>query len=149
MPKNYAVAGSNATGTANKTLWNVIGSTAIRPRVYDLTVGCSATPADQAASFQVARTTAVGTAGSAVTPNPLDPGDPASVSTAGVTHSAEPTYAATPLYQVSMNQRATYRWVAATGGELVGSATASNGVAGKLLAATVSLVLDGVVHFNE
>lgn len=149
MSKRYAVTGSNASGSSNKTLINVIGSTAIRPIVYDLILGCSATPGDIAAKFQVARTTAVGTAGSSPTPLALDPGDPAAVSTAGTAHSAEPTYAATNFLVISMNQRATFRWVAAPGGELIGSSVASNGVGLQLVASGSALVFDGTVNWWE
>jgi hypothetical protein len=149
MAKRYSVTGSNASGSANKTLISVIGSTAIRPIVYDVVIGCSATPGDIAANFQVLRNTAQGTAGTNPTPLALDPGDPAAVSTAGITHSAEPTYAATAFLNISMNQRATFRWVAAPGGELIGSAVASNGVGLKLVASGSALIFDGMVHWFE
>ncbi|MBX9623792.1 MAG: hypothetical protein K2X82_08250 [Gemmataceae bacterium] len=147
--KRYNVSGSNATGTANKTLINLVGGSTVRPALYDLTLGCVATPGDQAIQFQVARTTAAGTAGSSPVPALLDPGDVAAITAAGITHSAEPTYASTPLLQVSMNQRGTYRWVAQPGGELIGSATSANGIGTKLLAATASLICDGTTHFME
>jgi hypothetical protein len=149
MAKKYSVAGTNNSQAAPATIINLIGSTAIRPRVFDILVGSAQTPADQAMQIQCGRTTAVGTAGSSPTPLPLDPADVASVSTAGTGHTAEPTYAATFLLQFGLNQRATFRWVAAPDSELVGSATASNGVGLKVSTSTATLVMNGTTLFFE
>jgi hypothetical protein len=151
MPcKTYAVVGSSEAGTSAKTAINVIGSTAIRPGICDVIVGISTTPADVVFSILLNRTTAVGTAGSAFTPAPLDPGDPACVSTAGITHSAEPTYTANiSLLSFPQNQRATFRWVAQPGREILGAASANNGVGLKLNAAGASITLAATVHFTE
>jgi hypothetical protein len=110
----YSVNGPAATGTANKTAVTVIGSTTARPSVFDVLLGSSTTAADNAIVAAVSRFTAAGTAGSSFTPLPLDPSDVASVATAGITHSAEPTYTANQnLLRIVFNQRATFRWVAA------------------------------------
>lgn len=146
----YSVSGPNASGAATKTLVTVIGSTTVRPRVFDLIIGTQASPADQAAEYALKRFTAVGTAGSSPTPLPLDPSDVASIATAGITHSAEPTYTAGgTLVDINLNQRATFRWVASPGMELVGPATASNGIGLQLVAATTALVAYGNVFFFE
>jgi hypothetical protein len=149
MPRGYSVSGPNATGTANKTLVTVVSTTAVRPRLFDLTIGNSQTPADQAAQYAVTRFTAAGTAGSAPTPNPLDPGDTAGVATAGITHSAEPTYAATTLLRINLNQRATFRWVASPGFELIAPATAANGLGMYLVSATATMASDGTIMYFE
>ena len=103
---------------------------ATRPRrasVYDLMFGSEATPADAAILWTVQRCSAAGTS-TAVTIAYLDPGDSASEYDAGENHTIEPTYTAnTILLNVPLNQRATFRWVAAPGGELVMPQTASNG----------------------
>lgn len=146
----YSVSGPNASGSSNKTLVTVIGATTVRPRVFDIILGSQATPADQAAEYSIKRFTAAGTAGSSPTPNPLDPSDVASVATAGITHSAEPTYTAgSTLLDINLNQRATFRWVASPGMELVGPATASNGLGLSLVASTAALVQYGNVFFFE
>jgi hypothetical protein len=149
--KKYTVNGLNASGTANKTAFNIIGSTAIRPLVSEITFGVRTNPnaTDQQVEFAVGNTTAAGTAGSSPTPKPVDPQDVAAVSTAGITHSAEPTYGATYFLDTDMNQRGLYRWVAEIGFELAGSATASNGVAGKLVAVTAAVVMSMVAHWKE
>jgi hypothetical protein len=146
---NYSVQGLNETGTANKTLINLIAATTVRPRLYDLIIGSAATPADQAANFLVGRTNAVGTAGASPTPAPLDPADPASLATAGITHSVEPTYSGVNLLDIPMNQRATFRWVASPGSELVAPATANNGIGLKLLTATATSIYYATELFNE
>lgn len=151
MSKTYAVNGPSASGTANKTAVNIIGSTAIRPMVVEFAVGVTTAPnsTDQQVEFAIGRTTATGTAASNPTPLALDNGDAAAVSTAGITHSAEPTYASTFFMDQGMNQRGMFRWVAQPGRELIGAATASNGVGLKLVAVTAALVITGTIHFTE
>lgn len=146
----YGVQGPNASGSANKTLITIIGGTTVRPRIFDLNVGSSGTPADYAAQFKVGRFTAVGTAGSNPTPEPVDPADVACLATAGITHSVEPTYTAgkSPL-GFSMNLRANFRWVAMPGFELVGPATANNGLGLQLVSAVAASIFDGSIFFAE
>lgn len=148
--KCYAVTGPSESGTADKTAVTIIGGSTVRPRIYDVTLGNSATPADQAALAFLARFTAVGTAASNPTPEPLDPNEAAALATAGITHSAEPTYTAgKTLLRIPFNQRATYRWVASPGSELVGPATANNGIGVKLSTATAAMILGASVLFME
>lgn len=103
---------------------------ATRPRrlfVHDIMFGSEATPADAAILWKVQRCSAAGTS-TGVTLAYLDPGDSASEYDAGENHTIEPTYTAdTHLLHVPLNQRATYRWVATPGMELVMPQTASNG----------------------
>ena len=153
MARSYSL---DTTGTvaASATLpfLNLISTAAIRPKVFDLIVGSSATPADNACKFQIQRCTSVGTPGSTPVPTPDDPADPACLTTAGLlTFTGGPTLTAgAMLLQWSQNQRATFRWVAAPGKELVMPATASNGLA--LMTPTVAgtaVVYDVHVAFEE
>lgn len=108
----------------------VVGATATarRGKVYDYTLGSEATPADAAILFVLQRFTAAGTT-TAVTPQPLDPADAASAAAGGQNATVEPTYTANQiLAKVALNQRATYRWVAAPGSELVYPATNASGI---------------------
>lgn len=150
MGRRYHGFGSAAVGT-NLTLVTLISAATIRPRLYDLLLGCAATPADQATKFTLIRCTAAGTAGSSFTPIALDPGDPASLATVGQgVFSVEPTYTANSnLLVVDVNQRATVRWVAAPGGELVAPATASNGIGVRSLAGTGSATHEAAMHWEE
>lgn len=129
MGRKYSGNGSAAVGT-NKTILTLISATTIRPRLTDLVIGCGATPADLATIFHLERFTAAGTEGSGFTPLALDPGDPAALADYGVgVFGAEPTYtAAAVLMTLSMNQRATFRWVPSPGHEFVAPASAANGI---------------------
>jgi hypothetical protein len=98
-----------------------------RLRVYDIMFGSEATPADAAILWTIRRCSAAGTS-TAVTPQNLDPASATTEYDAGENHTVEPTYTANAiLLNVPLNQRATFRWVAAPGGELVMPATANNG----------------------
>lgn len=149
--RGYSAFGSNATGTADKSALTVIATTAVRPTIFEIIVGNSAAPSDQAANLALARFTAAGTsAGSPPTPKPFDPADVAAIATCGHAHSVEPTYTAgESLLSISMNQRATFRWVAVPGYELKCPATASNGIGGKLETATTTSIYDFTIAWYE
>lgn len=148
--RGYSTNGSNASGSANKTLISVVASANVRPSIFDLNLGCSSTPADQAARYFLGRFTVAGTPGNNPTPIPLDPSDVAAVATTGNAHSVEPTYTAGQiLFQLSLNQRATFRHVCSPGYEFKSPAVASNGLGLYLSAATTALVADGQVFWFE
>jgi hypothetical protein len=150
--RGYMVNGPSATGTANKTAVSIVGATTTRIRIGEATVGLTTAPnsTDQQLEFGIGRwTTSAGTAGTAPTPNPVDPNDVASTATAGITHSAEPTYAATYFMDQAMNQRAMFRWVAIPGYEWVNPATATTGIGVKNIAITATSIILGTVLFYE
>ena len=149
--KTYSVQGLSASGTADKTAANIIGSTAIRALINALDIGFRTNPnsTDQQVQVQMGNTTAAGTAGSSPTPKPDDPQDVAAVATAGITHSAEPTYAATLFIDTDLNQRASKAFAREFGREWAGAASASNGVATKVKAVTAALVMSAVVGWRE
>ena len=143
MARRYGICG-NCASAASSTLpiANIVGTAAVRSKLYDFTIGSDATPGDQACKYTWQRSTTVGTwggaGGAAITPQAIDPGDPAAVTTSnqGIC-SVGPTLTASAfLLAVALNQRATYRWVAAPGSELVIPATANNGIALLPLVAT-------------
>ncbi len=122
---------TNATNTASSTapLWNLVGATTTRVRLYDLIIGSDATPADNASKFVLQRTTVDFGTPSAVTPVKLDPADPASLCLFSTPGGAAPTITAnSTLLQVAFNQRASMRWVAAPDSALVIPATAAAGI---------------------
>jgi hypothetical protein len=127
--RKYGFSGS-ITGTvtaAISTAVLVTATTAVRPYLLDLIISSAATPADNASEWQVVRSTAAGTT-TAVVPTAFDSGDPAATSICGKISSVTPTYSPTvSLLDIAHNQRATFRWVAAPGEEIVAPATASNG----------------------
>jgi len=103
------------------------GSGMRRVKLYDFIFGSASGPADNVFEFEINRSTTAAT-GTAVTPNPLDVADAAAVTLAKSNNTVQGTNTAgvIPL-STSLNQRATFRWVAAPGSELVIPATASNG----------------------
>lgn len=126
MPgRRYTGYGSD-TNTASTTQVELRSATTVRPKIYDIVVSSNATPADNSGEYVLRRTTTAGTAGSTFTPVAIDPGDPASLATFNVNHSAEPTYTAnSDLFHFATNQRATFRWVAPPEGEFVLPAAAN------------------------
>lgn len=130
MSECFATQGEAAAG-ALKTIINLFKSAATptsRPRIYDLIIGSDHAVGDQATKFVLQRSTGVGIEGSGYVPVNLDPGGPAGECDSGIAHSTEPTYtASTILLAFSMNQRATIRWYADEGREIMTAATQSNG----------------------
>lgn len=102
-------------------------STPRRGKVYDVLVGTNGTPADNYMEFDISRVTTSSTA-TLITPQPLDSADAASASVVSANSSTHGTIALQNLWYVGVNQRASYRWVAAPGSELVWPATSSNGL---------------------
>lgn len=150
MGRRYAVPFElAAVGTSYKTAGLVVGGTTIRPKIYDILFGLGGTPADNTLYWSLQRQTAAGTI-TAVTPRSLDPGNPAASSTAGSNATAEGTITAnSDLLTFALNQRATFRWVAPPGGELVIPATANNGIPALTKSAAYTGVAGGVIHFEE
>lgn len=120
-----------AVSSAYKTLLSVTAQTTSlkRGKLYDVTFGTIGTPADQTYEFDISRQTAAGTS-TAVTPNALDPADAAAFTVGSANFTAEPTItAASSMFYLGINQRASYRWVAAPGSEVLWPATNLAGLA--------------------
>jgi hypothetical protein len=127
---DYFVTGTQTVaGTTDTTLTLERGSA--RYRVYDFSSGFTlASPSDNLLTVTADRfgTTNDGT-GDAETPAPLDTADAAAGTTCLVNHSAEPSsYLTTEVFKIAQHMRATYRWVAAPGKEIVMPDTANTGV---------------------
>jgi len=128
MPRAYAVTHETPAGTNLTILELVNPGTAARGWIYDIIIGSDATPADLAGQFDVIRGTVSGT-GTAVTGRPLDPANPAAtIAPEGGTIATQTKTANSAMLSIGLNQRATFRWVAAPGGELVIPATTDNWV---------------------
>lgn len=154
MAEKYSTRVASVASGTNKTLINIFHSAATptnRGRITDLIVGSAATPADQAADFLLNRSTAVGTEGSGLIPNNLDPGGPAGDCDSGLgVFSVEPTYtAAKQLLAFQLNQRATFRWVAAPGYELMMTATQNNGAGLQTVSSTSTQAHGACIMFEE
>jgi len=131
MACRYANNGNQATTTtANKTATGITSVAGLRPWIYEFTIGADGAPnsTDCSIVFTLQAYTAAGTS-TAFTPFALDVGYQAAKGLCGINHSAEPTYTAGSTYwgPMGVNQRATYRWIAAPGSEVVLVGTAANG----------------------
>lgn len=123
----YSVEANDAVTSGGQTACHVTRGASSRAKVFEWTLSHSGTPADNAILWEVKRHTTAPTSTS-VTPSPLDSADPASTTTAGENATAEPTFGAI-VWRNSIYQRATYRWVAVPGSEVVIPDTANNGLA--------------------
>lgn len=148
MARRYSINGQD-TNTDETTILGLVSTAAIRPRIYFVSCQGYGTPNDYQAQYVVNRTTTTGTSTS-VTPQALDPGDPAAIATAGMAHSAEPTYTAgAVLLVIGRNMRPVYQWTAMPGREIVLPATANNGV-GVLVKEVSTVWSENVcIHFEE
>lgn len=128
---NNAQGGTaQAVSSSYKTLVQVSAATATltNAKIYDVMFGTLGTPADQSYQFDMSRSTTI-TTGTTAAPIPLDPSARAAGSVGTVNFTAEPTVTATSsLFNLGVNQRASYRWVAAPGSELVVPAINVNGI---------------------
>ena len=147
----YASDGQD-TNTAATTILGIDGGATLprRLKLYYVECGSDATPADNAAEYNIQRYTNDGTS-TPVTPSPLDLADAASVAESGEAHSIEPTYTANLIMLAWMqNQRATYQWFAPPGGEIVTPATVDAGVGATSITVAGSAINTGLCfHFEE
>lgn len=136
--------------TTYKTLVSVVSSATVRRTiVYELIVAADGTPADNTVIFDVSRQTAAGTSTS-VTPLSIDSADAAAVTTCTANSTVEPTItASSSVWNVASNQRATYRWVATPGCELIGPATSAAGFALRARSPAYTSTAFGAVYFTE
>jgi hypothetical protein len=145
-PRRYASTGAAAVANP-RTVIVINGTTAVRPALYDLNIGF-ASPADNSIEWIVQRITAEGT-DTTVTPQPIDSGDPACATTSGENSTIEPTKTAgAELLDEELNQRASYRWVAAPGGEILCPAS-TNGLAAICIHASATPTARITLHFAE
>lgn len=134
---------------AAKSVLSVIASTSVAPKVYDIVLSSSSTPNDYSAHFYFQRFSADGT-GTSVTPQKLDFNGAAAVSTSKHTYTVEPTLTSGEiLLELAHNQRATVRWVAAPGSELMIPALAGDGIAGVCNAVSTQFTEVMTFFFSE
>lgn len=144
----YSVDGAQTVASPTDSLVGITSTAAVRPSIILAILGSLATPADNALQFLFQRYTAAGTATS-VTPQALDPGNPAATATAGENHTAEPTYTSNAiLLNIPLNQRATYTWYGDQT-PLVAPATASNGIGVQPVHASFTGDVTATLHYGE
>ena len=147
MSGMYAT-GRTATGT-NLTILLVAGIATARPAVHQLIIGSAATPADVATQFAVLRHTVAATGGTAITIRPADPGGTSGLCTALQGTMTEPTYEATFLLDIELNQRATYTWNANPGREIKSPVGTANGVGCRSIASTGTPTVGVTLAWDE
>jgi hypothetical protein len=129
---------------------NAAAASMRRAKIYDWTLGCGAAPPADNAFIHLLQRATTNPTGAALTPNSLDPADTLAstiVATNIVTVDGTLTASAF-LARKPLNQRATFRWVAAPYGELIIPATTNNGIAWVLSAASTTS-FDGDMHYEE
>ena len=153
MGDRYAATGEQTAVEASpsETTLNVFNpGTTVRGRMYEILFSQGGAPADTVIQWLVQRSTVVGTEGAGVVPAPLDIDAPASILDGAEDHTAEPTYtAATELLDFDLNQRATFRFVAAPGGEFLIPAVADNGIGAVPASATYTGIARTTMHWSE
>ena len=126
----YSGSGTQTLTTSATTCLGITSNTSTVQRnwIYELVFGNVGTPADHLSVWTVQRTTAPGTA-TGVTPTLLDLADRAAQAVCGENHTGEPTDTSNhEVMEVPLNHRATYRWVAKDGSEIVCPATSGDGI---------------------
>lgn len=116
------IAITNSTANGATTAYN-------RGKVYDILVGTNNTPGDTFVEWDLSRCTASSTSTFVTTTSlGLDTADAGANALVVVNSSQHSTISVPNVWYIGMNQRASYRWVAAPGSEIVWPTTASNGV---------------------
>ena len=146
-----AITANSSQGSTITVVASTISGQVCRGKVYDMMVGTIGTPADSFCAWSLYRVTTIGgsTATSVVTGQALDPADsvPRSYSLANSTTMGTVASSGEAWY-VGVNQRASYRWVAAPGSEIVWPATSSNGVTLRV-SGTATVTPSAAMYFQE
>ena len=149
MP-NYAVtAEENAVTAAFLTAASLTRGASKRAKLYDIKFSHAAAPADTAIHWDLSRHTVAPTV-TAVTPLPLDTADGAAVTAAGEAASAEGTVTAdSAMLDFDLNQRTTWRWVAAPRSEIVIADAAGEGLSVRALSPSYTGIARVSMMFEE
>lgn len=141
----------NRTASATLDVGSLITAAASPRRfaLYDIIVGSEATPADNAFLWTIVRKTGAATGGTAVTPVALDFSDTIASTLVGNEAPTGNGAGTDVVAAIPLNQRATFRWVAAPGGELVSSNAASNGYAAATPTAGGLVAVTATFHADE
>jgi len=160
MP-NYAITNGSTSGggTQQATTTTYVGAllglscvttTQVRRfKIYDVLIGTNGTPADNFVEWDISRITAASTT-TVLAAQPLDSADAAATTNATVNSSTFGTITSgSNVFYVGVNQRASYRWVAAPGSELVAPATSSNGFQLRCRSGGYTGTATGTILFQE
>ena len=161
MPGGFTITNGSTTGggtqqaTAAAYAGALIGVSASstsaplrRGAVYDVLIGTNGTPADNFVEWDISRVTASSSA-TIVAVAPLDSADGAATSVVTVNSSTFATISVPNMWYVGVNQRASYRWVAAPGSELIWPATSSAGFQLRQRSGGYTGTATGTILFSE
>jgi hypothetical protein len=155
MPRNYSgVFDAISCTTPPKSIIGIEEATGtnVQCEIYDIMIGSRVVPAAHAQTYLIGRTTADGATGSTPTPAPLNPDFPVSLSTLRTGAGTEPTYG-TSVWEMSVNQQSTYRWVCQPGvgvGLYAAHAAATDGISLKCTANDgTAFAVDGYIAWAE
>lgn len=102
-------ASGDVTGAATKTVIALFSTSTRYAEIEQIVFGSSATPADAVAKFAIREITADGT-GTGGTEFNLDRNGGAPSCLLVVNYTVEPTYASGNMFEICVNQRATFPW---------------------------------------
>lgn len=151
MGRRYSVDGYSLN-YVDYGIIGVVSAATIRPGIYDLIISSHVSPDDRVSNYVLQRYSYSGSFGTAVTPQPLNPDNPASLASAW-----EMSYPSLPpvttdaiLLDISMKQRTTFRWVAKSKKAIVLPALATEGIALMVTSsAGGAFGVNGLIHFEE
>lgn len=150
---DYHINGAQTVAGTDDTTLTVERGASARFKVFEINSGFTlASPSDNLLSVRLHRFVTADGAGTARVPNPLDPADAPCVATGLTNHTTEPTTYSTDEEvwgAIGQHMRATYRWVAAPGKEIVIPNTASVGVGLVASHASVTPEHVGSLYFSE
>ncbi len=151
MSRSYSFANSvTSPNSATLPICTIISAITIRPKLYDVVMGSSSAPADHSGRFNITRCSTTGTPGSSPTPAPIDPADPAALTTNGLAvFTSTPPTLGNVMLQWALNQKNTMRWQAREGKEIVAPATASNGLAFMNPVVDSTFLVDFTLEYEE
>jgi len=119
-------------------------------KFHQMIIGSDATPADVATRFDLIRSTVAPAGGTALTAKNSDPqlvGATSLTLTGGTM--TEPTYEATFLLEVALNQRATFTWIANPGRELRTTVGTANGIGLRSIASGGTPNINATLAWDE
>ena len=152
MPK-YAVVGedTNTASATQPTLYFVNGATTPGAlALYEFIIGHDAAPADNAYQYQIANVTNENATpgGGAVTPLNLVRNGRTSLSNAVEASTADATVTLAFL-EIGLNMRATFRWIASPGSEMICDDAEDNGWGIMCIQAATAVVGNYTLLFEE
>ena len=156
MGDKYAVGlqqtavSTNAGADGSDAAGELLGVVTVRARIYDLVFSQGGTAADNVVRWEVMRAGTASATGAAAVENPLDPDAPAAniLSEEEITASGT-VQADSQVLDFDLNQRATFRWVAAPGGEIVIPASATESYFFNCSSAAYTGVARVTAHWEE